>query len=135
MNKTEFAKRLVRNSRDMCIACIVLPCMAFALGVAAIYFPVPVLTVSIAAAGLGWLAFYRLLSTPEVKDLQGRIATVASFGALSLAHAFGSGMMVAGPGNYDLAAMVLSFGFGLIGALIYRKHQRESAAHELAHGV
>ena len=125
MNKKEFAKRLVLNSRDVCIACIVLPCLAFVLGMAAVNYPVPVLGLSIAACGLGWVAFYRLLAAPEVRELHGRVATVISFAALSLANGFGSGMMVAGPGNYDVLAMAFSFGFGLIGALTYRKHQRE----------
>jgi hypothetical protein len=125
MDKKHLARRLATSGRTLCVACIVLPCLAFALGVAAVYFPVPVLALTIAACGLGWISFYRLLSAPEIRDLHGRIATVVSFGSLSLAHAFGSGITVAGPGNYDLVAMTLSFAFGLISALIYRRHQRE----------
>lgn len=126
LNK-ELAKQLTRDGRDLCIACVILPCVAFALGVVAIHYPVPVLGFTIAACCLGWVAFYRLLAAPDVKELHGRIATVVSFATLSLANGFGSGMMAAGPGNYDAIAMALAFSFGLVGALIYRRHQREGS--------
>ncbi len=128
MDSKDLVRRLISSGPSLCVACIALPCLAFALGVAAVYFPVPVLALTIAAGGLGWISFYRLLSAPEIRDLHGRIATVVSFASLSLAHAFGSGMTVAGPGSYDLVAMTLSFAFGLISALIYRRHRRELAA-------
>ena len=134
MDKKVIAKRLAADGRDFCVACIVLPLVAFLLGMAAIYYPIPLLSLVIASACLGWVAFYRLLSRSD-NELHGRIATVVSFGSLSLASAFGSGMMVAGPGNYDVIALAVSFACGLIGAILFRKHQRASLAFDMqAHG-
>jgi len=127
MNKRLLAKILAADGRDFCVACIVLPLAAFLLGMAAIYYPIPLLALVIASSCLGWVAFYRLLSRSD-NELHGRIATVVSFGTLSLASAFGSGMMVAGPGNYDVIALSISFACGLIGAILFRKHQRTSLA-------
>lgn len=129
MDTKQLAKRLAVDSRDFCVACIVLPLIAFMLGMLAIHYPIPLLSLVIAGSCLGWIAFYRLLSRPD-RELHGRIATVVSFGTLSLSSAFGSGMMVAGPGNYDVMALSISFVCGLLGALQYRRHQRESLAEQ-----
>lgn len=118
-------RRLAVDSRDFCVACVVLPLVAFLLGISAVYYPVPLLALVIAGTCLGWVVFYRLLARAD-RQLHGRVATVVSFGAVSLTTAFGTGMMVAGPGSYEPAALALSFACGLIGAILFRQHQREA---------
>ena len=118
------ALRLATGTRDVCIACIALPLVAFSLGMAAIYYPIPLLAAAIAGGCLGWVVFFRLMSRADA-ELHGRIASIFSFGAISMSAAFGSGMMAAGPGNYDVMALAISFVCGLVGAILFRQYQRE----------
>lgn len=127
MKSTALLIRTFESSRDLCVACIILPCLAFALGVFAVYHPGPILLLSIAAAGLGWLVFTRLLLSKKAGQVSGRIAAALTFGAMSMAQAFGAGMMVAGPGNLDVLSMLFAFGLGLLAAMAYRRHHRDIA--------
>lgn len=126
MRKREALTWLMEEGRDLCVACVLVPAVAFIVGLAAVSFPLQVGGAGLVAALVCVAMFYRAMGDQTLKHLHGRIALVSSMVSISVLSGLGCGLMAAGPAQsiYGLG-MMLSFSFGLAGGITYRKHRRE----------
>ena len=117
----------------VCWACILAPVVAFAIGIAAIHYPVAVTMVMLAGLGIGWI---RTLSwMADGRDWPTAVAAKGSAAALALTGSglgLVAGLLAEGSGSADWQVASMALLCGMASGAVHQIGHRNRTTTEMA---